>query len=453
MRLRLFLSLMIIALVSIASGVVIARQGAVNELRGYMFRGGMYGAERLVAELEEYYATHQSWEGAQSLVDGSPGGRGQGMGGPGRMGMMSQRLQVTDLLGNVVADSQGIPSGSKLSNQELEPAIALHAGSRTVGYLVAEGGMTFGQTDEAFLAGRISRAALIAGLLAGGLSLILALLLAYTLGRPITELTRAAEKMAGGDLSVRVPVRGKDELALLGKTFNRMAGTLQQAEDSRRAMTADIAHELRNPLAVQRASLEALQDGIYPLSSENLAPVLEQNHLLNRLVDDLRTLASADAGRLMLEFSPTNLQNLVSQVIQRDAPQAAAHSVNVRLNPPSSPIPLVPLDPLRIEQVLGNLLSNALRYTPGGGFIELDIVQERSTIRLSVHDSGPGIPVDSLPYVFERFYRADKSRSREEGGSGLGLAIAQKLAQAHGGSLTAANHPQGGAVFTLTLPI
>jgi two-component system OmpR family sensor kinase/two-component system sensor histidine kinase BaeS len=444
---------MIIALVSIASVVVIARQGAVNELRGYMFRGSMYGEGGLVSTLEDYYAANQSWEGAQSLLEGSHQGRGQGMGGPGMMGMMGQRLQVTDALGNVVADSQGIPSGNKLSNQELEGAIVLHAGSQTIGYLVAEGAMNFGQADEVFLAGRISRAALIAGLLAGGLSLILALLLAYTLGRPVTELTRAAEKMAGGDLSVRVPVRGKDELALLGTTFNRMAVSLQQAEDSRRAMTADIAHELRNPLAVQRASLEALQDGIYPLSPENLAPVLEQNLLLNRLVDDLRTLASADAGQLKLEPAPTDFQSLISQVIQRFSAQASNQSVAIRLEPVVTPLPLVRLDSFRIEQIIGNLLSNALRYTPEGGFIELDIAQEGSTIRLSVHDSGPGIPSDSLPYVFERFYRADKSRSREVGGSGLGLAIAQKLAQAHGGSLMAANHPQGGAIFTLTLPM
>jgi two-component system sensor histidine kinase BaeS len=284
--------------------------------------------------------------------------------------------------------------------------------------------------------------------------------------RPVRELTLAARRLGERDLSQRVRVSGKDELAELALTFNRMADSLQQAQENRRALTADIAHELRTPLAVQRANLEALQDGVYPLTPENLAPVLEQNLLLTRLVDDLRTLALADAGQLTLERTPTDLVALVERMVERFQPQAAPRSIALRLDAPSATsteYPLLTVDPQRVEQILSNLLSNALRYTPDGGQIAIGFVltgglsgvrtsgSSKSSVQISVRDSGPGIPPEALPHVFERFYRVDRSRSRAEGGSGLGLAIARQLAEAHGGTLTAANHPQGGAVFTLSL--
>jgi signal transduction histidine kinase len=231
-----------------------------------------------------------------------------------------------------------------------------------------------------------------------------------------------------------------------------MADALQSAEESRRAMTADIAHELRNPLAVQRANLEALQDGIYPLTPENLTPILEQNLLLTRLVEDLRTLALADSGHLNLERSPTLLRDCVQRVVEQFSPQADSRGIAIQWSARED-CPPVNVDAGRIEQIIGNLLSNALRYTPQGGKIWLDLTCTGEQIQLTVRDSGPGIPVEALPHVFERFFRADRSRSRAEGGSGLGLAIARRLAEAHGGSLTAANHPQGGALFTLTLPL
>ena len=451
MRLRLIASFAIVVLVSIASVVLIARRSAANEVRAFMFRGGMTGVEELATTLEDYYAIESSWQGVAGVLDTAASewrrGRGMGMGG-----MMNQRLRVADAQGNVVADTQASPTG-RLTQEELARSLTLRVRGRQVGYLLPEGGMAFSRGDETRLVSRINRAALIAGLIAGVASLLLALGLAYRLLSPVRDLTRAAEHMATGDLSQRVPVYGEDELALLGKTFNHMADSLQRAEESRRAMTADIAHELRNPLAVQRASLEALQDGIYPLTPDNLAPILEQNALLNRLVEDLRTLALADAGQLNLETTPTDLTGLVERVVERFSAQAATQSIQIRINPADHPLPAIALDPQRIEQILGNLLSNALRHTPPRGQIEITLAQTSTSVQLSVHDKGPGIPADSFPYLFERFYRADKSRSRAEGGTGLGLAIARQLAQAHGGDLTAANHPAGGAVFTLTLPI
>jgi signal transduction histidine kinase len=170
-------------------------------------------------------------------------------------------------------------------------------------------------------------------------------------------------------------------------------------------------------------------------------------------VDDLRTLALADAGQIELERTPTDLPTLARRVVEQFQPQAALNQVTLHFSPPATELQLIPLDPIRLEQMLTNLLSNALRYTPQGGQIEVAMIQIPKFACLTVRDSGQGIPQDALPFIFERFYRADKSRSRAEGGSGLGLAIARNLARAHGGDLTATNHASGGALFTLTLPI
>lgn len=466
MRARLLLSFALVALVSVIGVVVFARQGAANTVRTFMNRGSMVGSDELIAELQDYFAQNGSWQGVENLLGGA--GRGQGaMHGQGQGMMMGQRLRLADARSVIVADTSSTPTG-KLTAAEKAAAVPLEVDGRTVGYLYWQGGMAFTAADQTFLVSRLTRGAITAGLIAAGLSLLLALLLSYTLMRPVRELTRAARRLGEHDLSQRVRVSGNDELAELARTFNNMADSLQQAEDSRRALTADIAHELRTPLAVQRANLEALQDGVYPLTPDNLAPVLEQNLLLTRLVDDLRTLAMADAGQLTLERTPTDIYLLVQRVIERFQPQASARSIALRFDSARAVSELhllLNVDPQRIEQILSNLLSNALRYTPDGGQIAVKIIDTLAGldaaagsgtpggVQISVYDSGPGIPHEALPHVFERFYRVDRSRSRSEGGSGLGLAIARQLAEAHGGSLTVANHPQGGAVFILSLPI
>jgi two-component system sensor histidine kinase BaeS len=457
MRLRLLLSFVLVVLVSVTGVVWLARQNSAGAVRAFMYRGGMSGSAGLVTALEDYYRQNGTWLGVESLLD-SPGRHGQG-GGYGMMGgMMNQRLRVADAQGNVIVDTGSAAGGtaSHLSASERDNALPLQVDGRTVGYLVAEGGMPFNQSDETFLLNRLSQAALTAGLVAAGLSLLLALFLAYRLMRPVREMTQAAHRLGQGDLSQRVRASGNDELAVLGQTFNHMADSLQQAEESRRSMTADIAHELRNPLAVQRASLEALQDGVYPLTPENLGPILEQNLLLTRLVDDLRTLALADAGQLQLERTATDLLALAERVVERFRPQALARSVELIMETGQAPGGgyTMSVDPQRIEQVLGNLLSNALRYTPDHGQIVVRVEEcsQPKGLRFSVRDSGAGIPAEALPHIFERFYRADHARSRSDGGSGLGLTIARQIVEAHRGTLTAANHPQGGAIFSVTLP-
>lgn len=371
--------------------------------------------------------------------------------GLGSLGRPGHRL--TDANGVIVYSPEESELGLSLSEVELEEAITIDKGGTTVGYLLPEGGNPQLPTNfEAQLVERIQHAATVAALISGGIAIILALILAQMVLKPVKVLTQAADRLSDGDLSQRVRIKGKNELSNLGDTFNQMAASLQDAEEQRRAMTADIAHELRTPLAVQQANLEALQDGVYPLTQANIKPIIEQNHLLARLVNDLRTLALADSGELSLNRRPVDLRILCLAVIARFDAAFATKGIKV-LQDYEKGLEMVNVDPERIEQILHNLLQNAQRYTARTASIFINLFRDGQMAVLSVRDMGSGIPEEALGMIFKRFYRVEKGRERDKGGTGLGLSIARKLAEAHGGSLDAANHPEGGAVFTLRLPL
>lgn len=371
-------------------------------------------------------------------------------------------ISVSGKTGHILTDENGVivyspvegDIGMTVANSALINAIAIvNDSNEIVGYLIPAGGNPdLPKNLETQLLSRIQQATMIAALISGGIAIILALILAQVILKPVKVLTRAAESMAQGNLDQRVTIKGKDEVAVLGRTFNQMATSIQAVEAQRRSMTSDIAHELRTPLAVQQANLEALQDGVYPLTVATLTPVVEQNRLLTRLVDDLRTLALADSGELSLNRRPINLPELCSQVVLRFEAAMAHTGIQVR-QVAEAGIPLVMADPERIEQILHNLLQNAQRYTPSNAVVDVKLFTEDNMVVVQVSDHGLGIPEAELEKIFERFHRVEKGRDRIKGGTGLGLAIARKLAEAHGGSLSASNDPEGGAVFSLRLPL
>lgn len=305
---------------------------------------------------------------------------------------------------------------------------------------------------------RVNQAILIGGFAALLAALAIGFFVFRAITRPIEQLTHAAHQLAQGDLGARVtvddhPARlGPDEISELGTAFNLMADHLQQSEQVRRDMTADIAHELRTPLAVMRGNLEAMQDGVYPLDVDHLAPVVNQVHLLTRLVEDLRTLALAEAGQLPLNKRPTDLAALLRDTLTSFESQAAAQGVTLRSEAAAS-LPPLEIDPDRVQQTIGILISNALRYTPPQGSISVTARSDQASVTIEVADTGSGIAPDDLPHVFERFYRADKSRSRESGGSGLGLAIARSIVEAHGGSIAARSEAGQGTTIRIVLKV
>ncbi len=246
-------------------------------------------------------------------------------------------------------------------------------------------------------------------------------------------------------------VVGGDEIGRLSVAFNTMAGRRAELERLRKAMVSDVAHELRTPLSNIRGWLEAAEDGVVDNDGELLASVLEEALLLQHIIDDLRDLSAADAGELRLSKVPVPVTDVLAQTAH--AHRADADASGVRLTVSADEAALVDADPVRLRQMTGNLLSNAIRHTPRGGTVALCARATEGSVRIDVADTGVGIAPDELPHVFERFWRAEKSRSRQTGGSGLGLSIVRKLAEAHGGTVTAHSAPGAGAVFRLTLPL
>ncbi|MDP8974537.1 MAG: HAMP domain-containing histidine kinase, partial [Actinomycetota bacterium] len=257
-----------------------------------------------------------------------------------------------------------------------------------------------------------------------------------------------------GDLDQRVPVRGRrDELRELAEAFNAMAEAVGRQELLRRRMAADIAHELRTPLAVIQANLEAMLDGIRPLSAEEVADVHRETQLLSRLVTDLRDLSLAETGQLPLRKELKDLTTLVRTSVARFSSWAEEKGVRLAVEI-AEDLPQAEVDPDRVAQVLGNLLDNALRHTPPGGevMVRLQPGAQRDEVRVTVRDTGPGIPEEHLPNIFERFYRADRARTRTVGESGIGLAVVRQLIEAHGGRVWVESQPGKGATFNFVLP-
>jgi len=263
---------------------------------------------------------------------------------------------------------------------------------------------------------------------------------------PLGDLIDAAESVEAGNYGVRVRARGPRELRSLATAFNSMSGRLESSERERRRLLADVTHELRTPLTVMQGNLEALLDGVYPADAKHVQPILDETRVLSRLVDDLRTLSVAEAGALTLHRESTDIGRLVVDTV--GSFRAQADRAGVSLTTAMDGVPSLDVDPLRLREVLSNLLSNALRYTPSGGRVDVAATATQGQVVISVHDTGPGIAPDDLPHVFERFYKSEESR-----GAGLGLAIAKSLVVAHGGEIEAISAPGQGTDMRFTLPV
>lgn len=267
--------------------------------------------------------------------------------------------------------------------------------------------------------------------------------------QPLARLEATVGAIAGGDLQARASGDGPREIAAIGAAVNELAASLDAQIQARRAMTADVAHDLRTPLANVRAYVEGMIDGVAEASGEDLATVHREVLRLQRLVDDLQQLALADAGELQLHTQPVDAKRILAHALRAAAPAASTRGVVLHAVHDDTGC-TVTADVDRLLQVLGNLLDNAVRHTPSGGQVVVRCERRADEVRLTVEDEGPGIPREHLPHVFERLHRADPARTG--GGAGLGLAIAMSLTRLHGGTLTAANRREGGARFTLTLP-
>jgi signal transduction histidine kinase len=286
------------------------------------------------------------------------------------------------------------------------------------------------------------------------LGILLSILLSRGVTRPVTQLAEAAQAIGQRELGYRVAETGSQELQDLAGSFNRMAEQLEQAEANRRNLVADVAHELRTPLAVLDGNLRAMLDGVHELNEAEIATLYEQTHHLTRLVDDLRELSLAEANQLTLDRQPVDLARLVGETAAHFKPLAREQGISLGTSL-DTPLPHPSLDEQCLRQVLHNLLSNAFRFTPRGGSVQISAkaLPEEQAVKITVSDSGAGISPEALPHIFDRFFRAGDEPNVERAGSGLGLAIAKAIVIAHGGTISAQSGGKGqGSEFTIRLP-
>ncbi|MDP2936005.1 MAG: ATP-binding protein [Dehalococcoidia bacterium] len=499
-HLKLTLSFLLVIVVAVGLVAVTANLGAQGQFATYLERGPtIVRLDRAVALLTSYYLRSGRWEGVQGVLEYLASSQ-------------AGRLVLTDGKGRVLADSSQELAGRTINETSLGEAAAVFVDNRQVGmvhYLPSQeqarpwwesyglarrqtitpeplppqarggmmgsgmtGGLSFegmdqmmgnwqspdsvvGTTEKDYLSG-LNNSLWLGGLGAALVALALGVLSARRISRPVRRLVEASSRIATGDLSQRVEVASRDELGQLAVSFNTMAENLERNEEARRHLMADIAHELRTPLTVLRGNLEGMLDGLIPMNKDTVATLQQETQLLSRLVSDLQEISLAEAGRLELHRSRTDLAVLARQSCDKMAPQAQEKGIALNMTAAQDALE-VEIDVDRINQVMANLLSNALRHTPSGGQIRVSVEQVREgpslCLIVSVSNTGPGISREDLPYIFDRFYRADRSRSRSTGGTGLGLAIVKQLVEAHGGRVWVESQPGHGATFRFTLPV
>jgi signal transduction histidine kinase len=447
LSLKLILAFLAVVLVAVALVAVIASQTTAKEFSDFIFDQYQEG---YISQLEEYYRSHGEWAGVDAEMsfpgrvplDGHipPGARERG------------GITITDESGKIIIAGSGYQPGDTVSRAEFADASPITVDGQTVGWILSIR-MEFGRgPSEALFLNRINQALIFSAIGALFVALVLGIFLARTLTRPLRELTAATRAVAEGDLGLTVPVRSKDELGELTASFNRMSEELNRSTSIRRQMTADIAHELRTPISIILGHADAVHDRVLPPTQETFDVIRDEACRLERLVEDLRTLSMADAGELALTRRPISPNSLLDDAAAAYHPLALEKEIKVHREI-APDLPDVYVDPDRMAQVLGNLLSNALGYTHKGGSVTLAASLLEHEVEIRVQDTGPGIGAEDIQHVFDRFYRADKSRQRDSGGLGLGLAIAKSIVENHGGRIWAESSEDSGTTFIITLPI
>lgn len=420
--------------------VVLMLASVAQQLSSATRRNPFYRSP-LASILETYYLGRGNWEGVAALV---------------RANAVFERewarATLVDNEGRIVlrrgrTDVPGV--GEPYRPQPGDSQVTLFSAGQRAGILYMERALA--PHPWPFIFGLLSSVGTIAVFL-GLLTLMIGMLLMRRFVNPLAEIIAASQAVAAGDFSTRVSLHTHtDDLSTLAEHFNAMAETLERNEQERRALFSDIAHELRTPLTILKGRLEGILDGIYPADEEHIAIALEETYLLERLVEDLRLLALAEARQLPFEKKPLQVQEVIEHVLNLFKPQAAEREISLHFH--AEPVPSLSLDPQRLEQIIGNILDNAIRYGPSGGKVEINLQQIRDEVEITISDNGPGVPEEDLPWIFNRFWRGDKSRSRHGGGTGLGLAIAKQLVEGQGGQISAHNLPTGGLQIRLTFPI
>lgn len=439
---KLILAFLTVSLIQSGLMAFLARETAQQESEYFIVE---QASTRFIENMSAHYLAVGSWEGVARTWprDNEPGRQA----GAKRV----RPYALADQNGIIVFPAGRYEPGYRLTTEEQASGTPLTVDSEVVGTVIRnEESYQLSGRELAYLE-RILQTILRAAVIGLTIALLLGVFLAQGFTKPLRWLTKAAQALARGDEVEPVPVRSRDEIGTLAKTFNQMSADLQEANALRRRMTADIAHDVRTPLTVITGYLEAFRDGDLQPSQEQFDTMFAQAQHLGRLVEDLRTLSLADAGELPLFPQKLALKGLLERIGSGFEQQMREKNLQLNINVEPS-LPDLRVDPDRITQVLSNLVINALRHTPAGGQITLEARMQADRVILQVIDTGSGIPPEALPHIFERFYRVGTSRHRTHGESGLGLAIVRSIVEAHGGKIEVESELGQGTIFTIVLP-
>jgi len=442
---RLLLSYLVLIGIIVALMSFIIHQITAKTFSSYLSNQAASHSEMLPVMLTGYYIRNGSWMGVGQDIEEA----GLMIGAP---------IALTDQTELIIAATRSDLIGQTASDiPDVNVTIPVIDGSNIViGTIYVQYNISQEREDEAFLAD-VNRALIISGLIVALLATGLGVFLTRSISRPMAEMGKAAVKFAEGDYSVRVSPQGKDEVAVLGRTFNQMAESVGSLEQLRKELVANVSHDLRTPLTVIRGYLEGLLSG--QIADRRTAEMAfdamhtEVSRLLH-LVGDLRQAAVLDSNSLPLNLTTVTLIDFISEIVARIIPLAETRDINLHDEVPAD-LPLLTIDPDHMGQAVFNLLENAVLHTPATGTVRLTAQYRDRQIRLLIQDDGEGISVDDLPHIFKRFYRTDPARNPSEGGLGLGLSIAKSIVEAHGGSISAESEgvPGKGSVFTVSLPV
>ena len=439
---KLILAFLAVSLISI--GVIIASTRFSTNREFDKFLSNQFKTE-LAEELARYYETNKTWDNiGQADLGLTTTQFGPQEGWP-------SNFNVTDANGIVVMESFAHKIGDTVGADILEKSTVIHVNEETVGYLLIEKPPDKRDPMGDEFIKRLDLSLFLIAIYTLILAFIFGAILSRTITRPIRELTKATHEMAGGKFGQQVPVRSRDEIGELASSFNKMNNGLARSFNLRKQMTADIAHELRTPLSLIIGHAEAVHDRVLPPSRENFEIIREEASRLEQLVDDLRILSLADAGELSLDFQPMDINKLLGDIRSHYDYQFSQKRITMDFKP-TADLPKVNLDPVRFSQVLTNILDNAFRHTSEGGLVSIITQQMEDKIQITIQDNGEGVQADEATHLFDRFYRADESRTRDEGGSGLGLAIARSIIEMHKGRIWAESEKGKGFKLVIQLP-
>ena len=440
MKLTTKLILAFLAVSLFSTGIIVISSRIATNREFDKFINDRY-EEELLDQLSDHFAKKQSWDGVEKIYQRdhfNPNDK------------HPLFFAIADENGNIIVEGDGYLLGESVSESQLQAGSQIEVDDRIVGILLLNAPLDKNPLEDEFIR-RIGNSIFLSAVGTILLAFILGAILSRTITRPIRELTKATHEMADGKLGQQVPVRSRDEIGELASSFNKMNSDLARSFNLRKQMTADIAHELRTPLALIIGHAEGVHDGVLPPSKENFEIIREEAERLEKLVNDLRTLSLADAGELSVEFQPVEMHKFLSDIQSHYL--APFNQKRVTLNLMPAPVILVNLDPSRFSQVLTNILDNALRFTPEGGRVDMSIRQSGDLIEISIQDSGEGVTAEDAAHLFDRFYRADESRNRDAGGSGLGLAIAKSIVEMHKGKIWAESETGKGLKVIIQIPV